>query len=368
MAEHSVNAGGFFSPQIGEMVGVKLPVVTILHQYLVTSEIPEISALARELPVTRDPRASCYYRQEQKSLLVGPFEPDAPVWGLAGVDWSFDMELMPPDIDRLESQLELAALRIPAFGQAGIKRVINGPITHTPDGAPLLGPAAGLRNFWLATGTNLGIALGAGAGGNLAQLMIYGKTDDYIRGMDPRRYGDWAMAESYRVPKALDVYAEVYRVVHFPGEMRPAGRPLRTTPIYERLKAIGANFGENSGWEQPQWFDPKGVGEGHSYRRTTWFQPVAQECEAVRSRAGLFDLSTFSKFEICGPDAAAFLDRLCANRLPRHDNCISLVHMLNESGGIESEATLTRLAPDRFYLVSGTSAELYDYDWLVQHR
>lgn len=368
IAEHVVNAAGFFAPQVAAMLGVQLPIVTLLHQYLVTDEVPNLGQLVGELPVTRDPHASCYYRQEQKSILVGPFEPDPPVWGLDGVDWGVENFLAAPDIERILPLLQSAAERVPVLEHIGIRRIINGPLSHTPDGLPLLGAAADLRNCWMATGTNLGIALGAGCGKNLAQLIVHGVSEDYVRPMDPRRYGKWAMAHSYRIPKAKDVFAEVYRKVHFPGETSPAGRPLRTSPLYGRLKQQGGTFEENSGWEQPQWFVPPGREVRHSFRRTTSFRPVIEECRTVRDHVGLFDLSTFSKYEVSGRDACEFLDHLCANRLPRQIGSISLVHMLNESGGIESEATLTKVAESTFDIVSATSAELYDLDWLKSHR
>ena len=194
IAEHVVNAAGFFAPQVAAMLGVQLPIVTLLHQYLVTDEVPNLGQLVGELPVTRDPHASCYYRQEQKSILVGPFEPDPPVWGLDGVDWGVENFLAAPDIERILPLLQSAAERVPVLEHIGIRRIINGPLSHTPDGLPLLGAAADLRNCWMATGTNLGIALGAGCGKNLAQLIVHGVSEDYVRPMDPRRYGKWAMA------------------------------------------------------------------------------------------------------------------------------------------------------------------------------
>jgi dimethylglycine dehydrogenase len=368
VAEHVVNAAGFFAPQVAAMVSLRLPIVTLLHQFLITEEVPEVTKLAHEFPVTRDPRASSYYRQEQKGILIGPFEPDPPVWGLDGLDWSVENYLAAPDLERIVPLMEWATKRVPVLERVGIRRTINGPLSHTPDGLPLLGAAANLKNYWLATGTNLGIALGAGCGKNLALLMVHDESEDYVRGMDPRRYGDWAMANSYRIPKAQDVFAEVYRKVHFPGETMLAGRPLRTSPLYERLKQQGATFGENCGWEQPQWFVPPGTEVKHSFRRTTSFRPVLDECRVVRDHAGVLDLSTFSKYEVSGRDAYEFLDRLCANKLPKQIGAIGLVHMLNEHGGIESEATLTKLTDTSFYLVSATSAELYDLDWLQKHR
>jgi len=363
VAEHVVNAAGSFCDRVGAMVGLEVPSVNMLHQYLVTENIPAVAALERELPVTRDPRASCYYRQEQKGLIIGPYETqDAQAWALDGVDWSFDMELLPPDLDRLQPHLELAMARIPAFGEAGIKRVVNGPITHTPDGNFLLGPAPGLRNFWMCCGASIGITQGPGCGKYLAQWMVHGQCDVNEREFDPRRFGPYAPGD-YAVAKAIDEYQHMY-ATHFPGEHRDPGRPAKTTPIYHKLKAQGAIFADVYGWERAKWFSLDGAPERYSFRRNNSFGPVGEECRAVRERVGLLDLSTFAKYEVAGRDAAAFLDRLLANRLPRRDGGIVLAHALTEAGRIKSEMTVTRLAADRFYLLSGAVAELHDLDVL----
>ncbi len=366
VCEHVVNAAGSFAVQVGEMVGLAVPVVNMVHQYLVTENLPEVAALASEPPVVRDPRASCYYRQEQEGLLIGPYEMEhAKPWGLEGIDWRFDMELLPPDIDRLQSSLDSAMRRIPAFARAGIKRVVSGPITHTPDGNFLLGPAPGLRNVWMSCGASIGITQGAGAGKYLAQWMVHGQTEINMLGFDPRRYGNWAMGR-YCVEKSIDEYQQMYQV-HYPGEFREAGRPVKTTPIHHELAARGAVFAETFGWERPKWFARDGETEHYSFRRSNCFDAVAAECRAVREGCGLLDLSAFSKYDITGARATAFLDRLCANGLPRRDGGIVLTHMLGESGGIECEATLTRLGPERYYMLSAAIAELHDLDWLRQH-
>ena len=366
VCEHVVNASGSFAPQVARWVGLEVPIVNMIHQYLVTENLDAVRELDREPPVVRDPRASCYYRQEQDGILVGPYEmEDAAAWGLDGIDWSFDMELLPPDIDRLATSLEWAAKRIPHFENAGIKRIVSGPITHCPDGNFLLGPAPGLPNYWMCCGASIGITQGPGAGKYLAQWMVHGQTEINMLGFDPRRYGDWS-AGRYTLDKSIDEYQQMYQVP-YPGEFREAGRPVKTTPIHEKLARQGAVFSETFGWERPKWFAPPGVEERYGFRRTNWFEHVAGECRAVRERVGVLDLSAFAKYDVTGRGAAAFLDRLCANRMPRRQGGVVLAHMLGEPGGIECEATITRLGDERFFVLSGATAELHDLDWMNQH-
>jgi len=366
ICEHVVNAAGSFAGQVGEMVGLKVPIVNMVHQYLVTESILEVNDLEKEIPVVRDPWSSCYYRQEQQGLVIGPYEMNAEAWGLDGIDWSFDNALLPPDTERLEPHLEKVAERIPVFGDAGIKRVVSGPITHTPDGNFLLGPAPGLKNFWMCCGASIGITQGAGAGKYLAQWMIYGQTEINVREIDARRFGDWASGR-YTLEKAVDDYEHMYQV-HYPGEFREPGRTQRTTPVYETLKTKGAVFGEIFGWERAKWFDPNQEGEQYSFKRNNSFNAVAAECKAVREHAGLLDLSSFAKFDIQGEDATSFLNRLCANRIPKKAGGISLVHLLTDLGGIECEGTVARLSKDVFYFLSAAVAEIHDEDWLDQQR
>ncbi len=364
--EHVVNAAGSFACQVAEMVGLELPIVNMVHQFLVTEGIAEVRALDKELPVMRDPRSCCYYRQEQDGLIIGPYESaGAKPWGLDGIDWSFDQELLPPDIERLEPWLELAIKRLPVFGNAGIKRVVNGPITHTPDGNFLLGPAPGLVNHWLACGSSIGITQGAGAGKYLAQWMMHGQTEINMAGFDPRRYGSWANGQ-YAIDKSVEEYQHMYEL-YFPGESRPAGRPVRVTPLYEQFTAADACMGNVYGWERVQWFPKAGETEHLSFRHNNSFAAVAEECRAVRERAGLLDLSSFSKYDISGAGAEAFLNRLCANKLPRRQGGVILTTMLTTLGGIESEATITRMGDNQFYVLSAATAEMHDWDWLQQH-
>ena len=368
ICEHVVNAAGSFCDQVAQMSGFRLPVVNMEHQYLVTENLAEIEALDKEPPVVRDPVASCYIRQEQKGILVGPYETAGAVaWGVDGIDWGFDMELLPENIDRLDRSLMLAADRVPAFGRAGIKRVVNGPITHTPDGGYLLGPAGGLENYWLCCGASIGITQGPGAGKYLAQWMVHGQTEINVREMDPRRYGEFANAPGrYVVDKSIDEYQEMYQV-HFPGEFREAGRPVKTTPIYERLKSKGAIYGEYYGWERPKWFSLDGSEEEYGFRRTNTFDAVAEECRCVQERVGIADLTAFSKYLVSGEDAEQFLNRIGANRVAKRSGGMSLTHMLTTLGGIECEMAVTRLADDRYFLTSAIVAQQHDLDWLVQH-
>ena len=364
--EHVVNAAGSFAKQIGEWVGLDLPIVNMEHHYLVTDNLPEVEALDREPPVVRDPLASCYYRQEQQGILIGPYErANAQTWGLDGIDWSFDMELLTPALDRLEVSLEHAAERIPCWTNAGIKRVVNGPITHTPDGGFLLGPAEGLPNYWLCCGASIGITQGPGCGKFLAQWMTHGQTEINVRDMDPRRFGKWASGD-YAIAKSVDEYEQMYQP-HLPGEFREAGRPTRVTPLYEPLKEAGALYGDSFGWERARWYAAKNEKENYSFRRNNSFTAVAEECKAVRERVGLTDLTSFSKYEVSGKGAQGFLERLCANRVPIKAGGIVLSQMLTEKGGIESEATIACLAENHYYLLSAAVAELHDFDWLVQH-
>jgi dimethylglycine dehydrogenase len=217
----------------------------------------------------------------------------------------------------------------------------------------------------MCCGASIGITQGAGAGKYLAQWMVHGQTEINMREFDPRRYGNWA-TDDYNLAKTVDEYQQMYQV-HFPGEFREPGRPVRTTPIYDKLKEQGAIFAEVFGWERPKWFAPEGEQEQYSFRRTNWFEPVGEECKAVRERVGVLDLTSFSKYEVTGKDAESFLNRICANRIPKREGGIVLAHMLTELGGIECEATITRLGDDRFYLLSGAVAQLHDFDWLIQH-
>ena len=361
--DHVVNAAGHYSPQLGAMSGIDVPIVSMIHQYLITESLPEMAAQEVEMPVIRDPRSSCYYRREIDSLLIGPYETrDSITYGLDGIDWNLHFHLTSPDLEQLAPWLEISAERFPIFAEAGIKQVVSGPITHTPDGGYLMGPAPGVRNYWMCAGASIGITQGPGAGKFLAQWMVHGQTEINVREMDPRRFGPWSDLD-YTILKSVDEYHEMYQV-RMPGEYRSAGRPMKRTPIAERLDALGAQWQDVWGWERPRYY---GEAEQYSWRRSNAHDIVAAECNGVRERVGIADLTAFAKFEVTGSDAANLLGRLSANRLPTTDGGIRLVHMLTDLGGIECEMTVTRLAADRYYLNSAITGTTHDLDWLAQH-
>ncbi|MDH4116895.1 MAG: FAD-dependent oxidoreductase [Acidimicrobiia bacterium] len=366
VADHVVNAAGHYGPQLGAMVGLDVPIVSMIHQYVVTEAIPEMAALDFEVPVVRDPRASCYYRREHDGLIIGPYETQgSELYGIDGIDWDLTFYLTPANVEKLLPWLELAGRRIPAFQEAGIKNVVSGPITHTPDAGYLMGPAPGLHNYWMCVGASIGITQGPGAGKYLAQWMVHGQTEINVAEMDPRRFGPYAPGD-YLIERSKDEYHEMYQV-RMPGEYRSAGRPVNQTPLYDALAAKGAQWQEVFGWERAQYFSPDGSGERHSFRRSSAFEIVGDEVRGVRERVGVADLTAFSKYEVTGSGAAAFLDRISANKLPTRDGGIRLVHMLTDLGGIESEMTITRLGPDRLYLNSGITQQIHDLDWLTAH-
>jgi len=362
VCEHVVNAAGSFCPEVGEMVGLKnIPSINMIHHYLVTDEHPEIKKLTKELPVTRDPMASAYLRQEGKGLLIGPYEMDAKTWALNGMDWKFDMELLEPELDRIEKHLEIGMNRIPQFKDVGIKKIICGPITHTPDDNFLAGPAPGLKNFWMACAASIGIAQGGGVGKYLAQWIVHGDSEINMLEFEPRRYMSWA-TKKYAIEKSTDQYKRMY-ITPMPNESIEIGRPMKTTPIYKKLKDMGAMYLDSYGWEKPTWFAKPGMKEEYSFKRSNAFSYVQKECENIQNNVGILDLSTFAKYEIKGKDSESYLDRLCANSIPKKEGNIILTHTLNKIGRIQSELTITRLANNNFYVLSSTASEIRDLDW-----
>ncbi|HCF24824.1 MAG TPA: aminomethyltransferase [Novosphingobium sp.] len=365
-----VNAAGCYARQVAQMAGIDIPVTNMEHHYLVTDPIPAFQERSEEMPVMRDSYMSGYMRQEQKSGLIGVYEDIglAEAWAPRGghPEWQSTSELFPDDLDRISKWLERAIERIPVFGEVGIRRVVNGAIPHTPDGGPLLGPATGLTNFWHCCGTSFGIAQGGGAGKYLAQWMVHGDSEINMVEFDPRRYGPYA-DEQYSRDKVFLDYRMTF-TTRLPGEEEPDGRPQKVSPLYEKLKAKGAVYAETYGWERPKWFSLDGREEEGGYHRTNVVEVVAAECRAVADGVGVLDLSGFAKYEVTGPDAEAFLNRLCANRMPTKQGGIALVHILSSGGRIQGEMTVTRLADDHFYCLSAAAAEQRDWDWLVQHR
>jgi dimethylglycine dehydrogenase len=370
MAEIVVNAGGTYARQIGAWVGLDMPITNMTHHYLVTDTVPEFLDLEKELPVVRDDReVSGYIRMEQKSGLIGIYEKADPntVWD-NGTPWESENELFEADFDRIMPWLENAFERMPILAELGIKKTIHGAITHPPDGNMLLGPAPGLENFWCCCGSQVGIAWGPGAGKYLAQWMVHGAADINMRDFDPRRYGDFANRD-YQITKAREDYI-LRHEIPFPGFNRTEGRPVKTSTLYDRLKAAGAVYEEIFGWERPRWFATGGIEQQdcHSFQRADHFTAVAAECKAVRERVGIMDLSGFGKIDVTGPDAERFLNRIIANRAPRTEGGIVLSHILNHKGTIEAEITVARIADNHYYLMFAAFSELRVRDWLNANR
>ena len=363
IAEHIVNAAGTWCREIGTMMGVDLPVVPMLHQYIVTDRIEAFASLEKELPMIRDPDESWYLRMERDGVIIGPYEKQGKPWSIDGVPPEFGMELLPPDLEAIEDIATQAMARVPASADGGIKSIVNGPITFTPDANPLIGPAYNLTNAWLLTGSSMGVMEGGGAGKMLAEWMDADEPPMDALAVDSRRFGGYADRQ-YRVDKAVECFAAQFGI-HYPYEERPAGRQKKLIPDYELLKQQGAVFGCAYGFERPNWFskDTSVTESTLSFRRPNWFDRVGQECRNVRDNVGMADLSVFSKFKITGPDASRFMDQLGANQTPGL-NKVGLNHVLSESGGVLSEFTVTHLSNNDFYLNSAAVALRQDADLL----
>jgi dimethylglycine dehydrogenase len=393
--EHVVSATGSFARRTGAMVGLDVPVMPVEHQYIVTEAHPAIQARRAaglpEMGVLRESDASYYMREEAGGLLLGPYEVGAPACYVDGPDPQSEYELFQEDLDRLGPHIDAAIARVPAFGEVGVKRVYNGAIAYTPDGSPIVGPAWGLKNFWLNEGHSFGVTAAGGAGWQLARWIVEGEPSIDMMGVDPRRFGPYAH-QGYLIEKAEEAYAKVF-TVHYPDEERPAARGLKRSPCHDRMRDMGAVFGTVFGWERPNWFAPKGyalsasdlakpdmlLNENHppaaegeavrerwSFRRSNSFPFVGAECRHVTQKVGLLDMTAFAKFEVTGPGAAAWLDGLLTNAIPRTVGRLSLSYLLTREGGVRSEFTVLREAPQRFYLVSAGALERHDHDYLMK--
>ena len=368
--EHVVNAAGSYAGKVAEWNGVYLPITNMKHQYIVTDACPEFVERDEEIPVIRDPRCSAYYRQEQKSGLIGIYEKEGSreAWPDAGglPEWASENELFEAEFDPIMHYLEGVMDAMPIWSELGMRRTVNGSIPHTPDDNPLLGPVHGLNNYWLCCGSAIGIAQGAGCGKYLAQWIMHGESEINMAGLDPRRFGTYTNPD-YTRDKAFQAYEKMY-ILHLPGEERPASRNLRCTPLFDKLNKLGCVHTEAHGWERPKWFSLDGAPEDVGFRRGNAFHATAEECKAVRERVGVMDLSSFAKYDVSGPDAAQMLNRLCANKLPKKVGRMCLTHMLTHNGCIESEMTITRLGEDHFYVLSGAGAEEKDWDMMTQGK
>ncbi|HLY58226.1 MAG TPA: FAD-dependent oxidoreductase [Stellaceae bacterium] len=392
VCEHVVSATGNFARATGAMVGLDVPVIPVEHQYIVTEPHPAIQERKRqglpEMGVLRESDASYYMREEAGGLLLGPYEKGAPCCYVDGPSPESEYELFQEDLDRLGPHIEAACARVPAFAEVGIKKIYNGAIAYTPDGGPIVGPAWGLRNFWLNEGHSFGVTAAGGAGWQLAEWIVEGEPSVDMMGADPRRFGPYA-SRGYLRQKNEEAYAAVF-TVHYPDEERPGARPLKQSPCYDRMKAKGAVFGTVYGWERPGWFAPEGYGldeaalgkpdvllndnhapaapgqrprERWSFRRSNYFEHVGNECRHVHDSVGLLDMTAFAKFEVSGPGAERWLDWIFANRIPKKVGGIALCHLLTPRGGIRAEATVLREGSQQFYLVSAGALERHDWDY-----
>jgi dimethylglycine dehydrogenase len=366
-AEIVVNAAGIWAREVGRLAGIDLPTVPMEHQYLITDGVPALAGPHREMPVVRDVEASFYVREENGGLIVGPYEKNPKSWSAYGVPPEFGQQLLAGNFDQISDVVELAQARVPALSSVGIKQVLNGPISYTPDGNALMGWAPGVRNLFVLAGFSIGIAQGGGAGRNAAEWIVEGQPPDDMWELDVRRFGPHASAVPYVIEKSIEVYENEYAIPYPTLEM-PAARPLKTDPLYNRLADRGAVFGARNGWERPLWFTPSGQPphDEPTYRRPGWLPYEIAECRAVRERAGLLDMTSFSKYEVHGPGAEALLDRLCANRLPRVGRA-AITQMLTPKGGIECDVTVTRVAEERFYIITAAGTEAHDLEWIERH-
>jgi dimethylglycine dehydrogenase len=361
-AEHVVNCAGLWAREVGHMVGIELPVLAMEHHYLITEDIPELRGRARELVNTTDYAGEIYLRQERAGVLIGTYEPHGIVWSPVKTPDDFSMQLLPEDFERLAPYFEVGFKHFPALGRVGIRKAVNGPFTFAPDGNPLVGPVRGVRNYWVACAVMAGFSQGGGIGLVLSRWMTQGDPGQDILSMDVARFGSFATPK-YTSIKVPENYARRFRLA-YPNEELPAARPLRRSPIYDRLRAAGGVMGANFGLENALWFAPPGVApaETPTYRRSEAFPHVRAECQAVRSGVGLYETTNYGKYEVTGRGARAWLDRVFACRIPRPGR-LALAPMLNVAGRIVGDLSMACLAEDRFMIVGSGFAEEFHLRW-----
>jgi len=362
-----VNAGGMFAPEIGRLAGVVVPIIPMAHEYLITKP----SGLRLDMPTMRDPSLLVYFRPESGGLVMGGYERDPAPWGLDGIPADFNGRLLAEDWDRFDPLMQNAMVRVPSLKDAEVVRLVNGPEAFTPDGEFILGPSE-VRGFWVAAGFCAhGLAGAGGMGRLLAEWIVNGRPEIDAWEMDSRRFGRHYMSRDYTLARTVEVYSTYYDV-KYPGHERSAGRPLRTSPAYPRLHELGAAFGEKSGWERVNWFEPNAARGDESMRPRGWagrlWSPAIEaEHRGCREAAGLFDFTSFAKIEVRGSGAAGFLERLCDNQVARGVGRLTYTQMLNDDGGIECDFTVTRLAEDRFRIVTGTAFGRHDLSFIREH-
>jgi sarcosine dehydrogenase len=361
-----VNCGGMWARQLGAMAGVNVPLQPVKHQYVITEKI---AGLASDAPTIRDPDRRTYFKEEVGGLVFGGYESNPISWTQDNVPENFEFQLFEDDYDHFEQHMANALARIPALEKTGIKKMINGPESFTPDGNFILGAAPELKNYFVGAGFNaFGIASGGGAGWVLADWVMKGEAPTDLWSVDIRRFSDLHKDRAWVNERTCEAYGKHY-TVGFPHEEYATGRPRIKSPLYDKLKKRGAVFGSKLGWERPNWFAPEGVvpRDVYSMGRQNWFSHVGEEHKMVRENAGLFDQSSFAKYELRGPDAEAVLNKLCANKVPQYSGRLVYTQMLNSRGGIECDLTVARLQDDLFYIVTGTGFRTHDYHWIADH-
>ncbi|PKQ12160.1 MAG: dehydrogenase [Alphaproteobacteria bacterium HGW-Alphaproteobacteria-1] len=358
-----VNAAGLWAREVATMAGITLPLIPTEHQYFVTEAIPEIAAMDRRLPSVADRDGEYYLRQEGQGLLVGAYERDMRFWAEDGTPQGFGHELFPDDLERIEENMLRAIDRVPAVGRAGIKRVINGPMIWSPDSAALFGPVPELRGYFCCCGIIPGFSQSGGLGKLSAEWMVEGEPSLDLFGWDLARFGDWAGRDFTRA-RVADQYAHRFKI-HFPGEERAAGRPVRTRPVHALQAEMGARFGLNFGWEHPLYFDAE-TPDSAGFTRQPWWDAVGREARGLRDRAGIIDISNFAKYRVTGPGAEDWLDALFANRMPQEVGRSCLTPLIGKRGGIAGDFTVTRLGEREFWVLGSGAAERYHRRFFAQ--
>jgi 4-methylaminobutanoate oxidase (formaldehyde-forming) len=361
-----VNCGGMWARQLGAMARVAVPLHPVKHQYIITEKI---DGLSPDAPTLRDPDRRTYFKEEVGGLVMGGYEPNPQGWVTGDIPPNWEFRLFDDDFDHFGQHLEQAIARVPALEHTGVKQMINGAESFTPDGNFILGPAPECDNMYVGAGFNaFGIASGGGAGWVLAEWVMRGEAPLDLWAVDIRRFSGLHRDRDWVATRTLEAYGKHYTVA-FPHEEYDSGRPRITSPLYTRLQAKGAVFGSKLGWERPNWFAPAGVDarDHYSMGRQNWFGPVGEEHAHVRAHAGVFDQSSFAKYELSGPKAAEALEAICANRVAREVGRLTYTQLLNSRGGIEADLTVARLAEDRFYIVTGTGFRTHDFGWIADH-
>jgi len=366
--EKLVICAGQWTRTLAATVGVNVPLVSVEHQYMVTERIPGVTP---NLPTLRDPDRLTYWKEEVGGLVWGGYEPNPVPWAVKGIPEGFHFELLTSDFDHFEQFMQLAIGRVPALEAAGVKQLINGPESFTPDGNFILGEAPEQRNLFIGAGFNaFGIASGGGAGMALAEWVAKGAAPFDLWPVDIRRFGKVHQSTDWVRERTLEAYGKHYTIA-WPSEEHRSARPTRRSPLYAHLKAAGACFGEKLGWERPNWFADLAAGEvaedRYSYQRPGWWGAVRREHQAAREAAVLIDQTSFAKFTLKGPDAAAALNRIAAGNIDRALGSLTYTQMLNDRGGIEADVTVARVARDEFYIVTGTGFATHDFDWISRN-